>query len=204
MQRLRQFSLTATLSLILAFVAALPPAVIPLGIGTGAIVATQESCGGQDNFEKLNNTLNQVAHSLEAAIDTNGKLYAAGTYGPAGSDGAIQIRQRVARAVHDSNEYLIDALTLAKGLTRQTFEGKKIEILQKLTLAASGLRVGNNTIDLVLQSVATLISQAVAIVQLFQSNDVRGIRFVIPKIDGHIKTLERLRELNSVPEVFAE
>lgn len=172
--------------------ATVSPVLLPVGVV--AVTSTQTACG-PNTLEKLNTTLNQTAHALEAAIDTNGKLYAAGTYGAAGSPGAIETRQKVARVVHDSNENLIQALNVAKTLTKETFEGRKIEVLQKLSLAASGLSVGNQTIDLVLQSVAALINQAVALVQLFHADDTRYMDRVIPKINDRLKDFGHVREL---------
>lgn len=170
------------------------PVLIP-----GAVVGlsvSQQACG-PNTLEKLNTTLNQTAHALEAAIDTNGKLYAAGTYGAVGSEGAIKLRQEVAKAIHDSNEYLIQALNVAKTLTKETFEGRKIEVLEKLSLAATGLSVGNQTVDLVLQSVASLINQAVALVQLFHAGDADHMDLVIPKLNNHLKILGHVRELEA-------
>jgi len=160
-------------------------------------LVTQTACG-PDDLGKLNTTLNQVAHSLEAAIDTNGRLYESGIYGAKGSPEAIQLRQKVARVVHDSNEYLIKALELTKGLTKETFATGKLAVLQQLTLASQGLQVGNATIDLVLQSVVTLINQAVGIAQLFKASDVNNLRYILPKINTHIRALEHLRELNQL------
>lgn len=180
--------------------------IVPITIGTGVttLAITQTACGEGDDLEQLNDALSKTTKALEAAIDTNGRLYEGGIYGPKGSADAIQMRQKVAKVIGESNEYVIQALTLAKGLTKATFEGSKIAIIEKLSLAATGLRIGHQTVDLVLQTVATLINQAVAIVQLFNASDVRYIRFAIPKIDGHIKAFEQLRERNPIPEVFAE
>ena len=180
--------------------------IVPFTLATGAtaIVVTQTACGGPNNLEKLNTNLNQIAHALEAAIDTNGRLYETNAYGQKGSAQAIEMRQRIATVIHNANEYLIQALDIAEGLTKATFEGSKLLILEKLTLAASGLRVGHPTIDLVLQSVATLISQAVAIAQLFNAGDVQYIRRALPALRDHIKAFEDIRELNPRLEVFAE
>lgn len=204
---LRETSAGVMISLILSFPATLPMGhQITMTIGVTAVVAlagTQTSCG-PDTLEKLNTTLNQIAHSLEAAIDTNGRLYEAGAYGMKGSPEAIQMRQRVAKAIYDSNEYLIQALEIARGLTKQTFEGGKMAILEKLSLAATGLKIGHQTMDLVLQSVATLINQAVTIAQLFNSSHVRHIMRAIPEFESHMKAFEHVRELNPRLEVFAE
>lgn len=199
--RFRKLFGSIFLSLSLA-VGAVTPFALPAGIVTLSV--TQTACGEGDDLEQLHDALNKTAKALEAAIDTNGRLYSGGIYGAVGSAPAIAMRQRVATVIHDSNEYLIQALTIAKGLTKATFEGSKVLILEKLTLAASGLRIGHQTVDLVLQTVATLITQAVAIIQLFEAKDVRYIRYAMPQINGHIKAFEQLRGLNPISEVFAE
>src|SRR6185295_5051564 len=173
MLRLKRTLAGMLASLVLVF-SILITHIVPISITTGvtALTVTQVACG-PDTIEKLNTTLNQTAHALEAAIDTNGRLYAAGAYGVAGSPGAIAMRQKVARVIHDSNEALIQAVNIAKTLTKETFEGSKLVILEKLSQAATGLTVGHQTIDLVLQSVAALINQAVAIAQLFKASDTK-------------------------------
>jgi hypothetical protein len=200
---MKETSVGIMLSMALGVITTVTPMQWTLTAGVTVVVATQTSCG-PDTLEKLNTTLNQTAHALEAAIDTNGRLYEAGAYGAKGSPGAIEMRQRVARVIHDSNEYLIQALNIAKGLTNATFEGGKLAILEKLSLAATGLTVGHATIDLVLQSVATLINQAVAIAQLFKAGDVNHMDRIIPAFDKHLKVFAHVREMNAGLEVFAE
>jgi len=190
------------LALVMA-ISSMPISVMMLTFTTGVLVTTQTSCG-PDTLEKLNTTLNKTAHALEAAIDTNGRLYEAGAYGAKGTPGAIAMRQKVATVIHDSNEYLIQALNIAKGLTKETFEGSKLLILEKLSLAATGLTVGHQTIDLVLQTVATLINQAVAIAQLFQASDTEHMDRIVPSLNRHLTAFGRVRDMNPLPEVFAE
>ena len=204
MLRLRRLSIGAMLSMVLSIGAAVPPAHVLLIVGPTAVIAvTQTSCG-PDTLEKLNTTLNKTAHALEAAIDTNGRLYATGAYGVTGSPGAIETRQKVARVIHDSNEYLIQATDIAKTLTKATFEGGKLAILEKLSLAATGLKVGHQTIDLVLQTVAALINQAVALAQLFKASDTKHMNRIIPTLNGHLKAFGHIREISTGLEVFAE
>lgn len=171
--------------------------------GVVALAGSQTACG-PDTLEKLNTTLNKTVHALEAAIDTNGRLYEAGSYGLKGSAQAIEMRQRVARVIHDSNEYLIQALDIAKGLTKETFEASKLLILEKLSLAAAGLHIGQPVVDLVLQGVATFINQAVAIAQLFKAEDTRHMRRIISALNRHLTAFGHVRELSAMPEVFAE
>lgn len=206
LNRLKTSLAGLVLSFVLAFGTTAPPSLLSLGVATGAtaVVVTQTACG-PDSLEKLNTTLNDIAHSLEAAIDTNGRLYQSGVYGAVGSPEAIAMRQKVATVINNSNEYLIQALDIAKGLTKETFEGSKLLILEKLTLAACGLKIGHATVDLILQSVVTLINQAVSIAQLFQSSDVKHIRRAVPVLNAHLKALARIREMNPITrEVFAE
>jgi len=207
MLRLKRTLAGMLASLVLVF-SILITHIVPISITTGvtALTVTQVACG-PDTIEKLNTTLNQTAHALEAAIDTNGRLYAAGAYGVAGSPGAIAMRQKVARVIHDSNEALIQAVNIAKTLTKETFEGSKLVILEKLSQAATGLTVGHQTIDLVLQSVAALINQAVAIAQLFKASDTKHMDRIIPSLNEHLKAFAHVRDINrdfSGLEVFAE
>lgn len=192
MKRLRMVYLRGALAAVLVFGSATTPVLVPTALVSLSV--TQTACG-PDSLGKLHKSLNAVAHSLEAAVDTNGRLYESGIYGTVGTAPAIETRQKVARAIHDANEYLIQALDIAKGLTKETFEGKKVEILGKLTLAAGQLKIGHATIDLVLQSVAALINQAVAIVQLFEAKDTGDLRRAIPTIDRHLKDFGHIREI---------
>lgn len=203
MIRSKQIAGRFALALVLAFQSA-TPAQLVLTSAVATATVTAAACG-PNTLEELNTTLNKVAHALEAAADTTDRLYEAGTFGAKGSPGAIEMRQRIGRVIHDSNEALIAALNITKGLTKETFEGSKILILEKLSSAATGLRVGHQTVDLVLQTVATLINQAVALAQLFKASDVKHIKRLIPALDEHLKAFAHIREINiSRMEVFAE
>lgn len=203
MIRSQQIVSRFALAILLALQTATPAQLALTGVGVTASVSAV-SCG-PDTLEKLNTTLNQTAHALEAAVDTNGRLYEANAYGAKGSPEAIQMRQRVATVIHTSNEYLIQALDIAKGLTKETFEGSKLLILEKLSLAATGLKIGHATIDLVLQSVATLINQAVALAQLFKAGDVEHIKRIVPALNEHLKVFARVRDASGTGmEAFAE
>lgn len=200
MTRIRKLVASTVLALSVCFTYVAP---VALPVSVAGIVVTQPACG-PDTLAKLNTTLNKTAHALEAAIDTNGRLYEVGAYGAKGSPEAIAMRQKVARVIGDSNEYLIQALNITKGLTKETFEGGKLQVLEKLSLAATGLHVGHQTVDLVLQSVAALINQAVALAQLFKAEDVKHLRRIVPRLDRHLAAFGRVRDLNSTTEVFAE
>jgi hypothetical protein len=145
-----------------------------------AILIVTQACGAND-LSRLHSELNRAAQVLNAAAKTNHQFYESGIYGPVGSEKAIKIRQSAATAINKSNEALIQALTLAKALTPETFEQGKLVVLQKLADAAAGLRIGNDQIDLVLQGVATAINAAVLILQTFKSSD---LEYVLPRIQS--------------------
>lgn len=138
----------------------------------------QLACGAS-TLSKLHDSLNKAAKSLNAAAKTNRAFYEGGIYGVTGSPEAIALRQRGATAIHDANEKLIAALTLAQGLTPATFETGKLGVLTALSQAVGLLKTGNQQIDLVLQSVALLINQAVVIIEAFQASHLPT---VLPEI----------------------
>ena len=147
-------------------------------LALSCVVITQSACGPSD-LSKLHEALNKTSKSLNAAAKTNHAFYEGGVYGVVGSAAAIAVRQKAATVIHDSNEKLIVALNLAQNLTTATFEQGKLGVLEALSQASAGFAIGNKAIDLVLQSVATLINQAVAIIQIFKASH---LRFVLPEI----------------------
>ena len=175
MKRLRMFSSRAMLSTVLVFALSVMTAITPTHVGLVALsglAVTNAACGVND-LSKLHDTLNETAKALNAAIKTNGQLYDQGVYGPIGSAEAVARLHRGAQIIKDANAHLITALNLAKGLTKETFEPGKLAVLQALTAAVSSMpSTGNQTMDLILQSVATLINQAVVIVQVFKAKDL--------------------------------
>lgn len=176
MKHIKTITAKAILACSLAFsCVTTPPAVITASV---ALVATQASCGAKD-LSKLHDSLNKVAKSLNAAAKTNRQFYEGGVYGPQGSPEAIKVRQLGATVIHASNEKLILALSLAKALTPATFEQGKLSVLAELADAAAVLKTGNRSIDLVLQSIATLINQAVILIEAFQARD---LPYVLPQI----------------------
>lgn len=134
------------------------------------------------NIRKFKQGLDKAAVTLNAAAKTNRSFYESGVYGTAGSPEAIQTRQKVAKAIHDSNEWLIKAIDKAKALKEgPSFEGDKLDILLSLSKAAANLKTGRAEIDLVLQSVALIISQSIAIIQALKSADVK---YLVPRIQN--------------------
>lgn len=172
--------------------------IAPIGIATGvtAIAVTQTACGPSD-LSKLHDILHKTARTLDAAIDTNGKLYEQGFYGKVGSVEAVAKLHRGAQIIKDAAIHLKTALTLAQGLTKETFEAGKLAVLDALSKSMASMpTTGAQTLDLVLQGVATLISQAVAIVQLFQASDIPNIRRIHPELKDHIRQFERITEVS--------
>lgn len=137
-----------------------------------------QGCGASD-LSKLHDSLNRVARSLNAAAKTNRNFYENGIYGVTGSPVAIEWRQKGATAIHSANEKLILALNLAKQLTPETFEQGKLAVLQALAQASAGLNTGNANFDFVLVSIAALITQAVLLIEAFQSHQ---LKYVLPEI----------------------
>jgi hypothetical protein len=151
---MKRYLLSATLVLIVAY----------------SLILT--GCGAGD-LHQLNTTLDKAAAVMNGAAKSNHSFYESGIYGAVGSDGAIKMRQRVATVIHDANEKLILAIGVAKTLTPATFEGGKLQILAALSDAVSGLHVGNEKADLVLQAIAAVINQAVIIVSTFKASDLK-------------------------------
>lgn len=163
-------------SLAFSFVTA-PPALLTASV---AVVATQSACESK-SIRQFKQGLDKAAVTLNAAAKTNRSFYESGVYGTAGSQGAIEARQKVAKAIHDANEWLIKAIDKAKTLKGDSvsFEGDKLEILLSLSKAAANLKTGRTDIDIVLQSVALIINQSVAIIQALKSADAK---YLIPQI----------------------
>lgn len=155
-----------------------PPAILTASV---ALVATQSSCAPK-NIRQFKEGLDKAAVTLNTAAKLNRTWYEQGVYGVVGSPEAIEWRQKGAKAVFESNEWLIKAIEKAKLLKQgPSFEGDKLDILLSLSKAAASLETGRPEIDLVLQSVALIISQSVAIIQALKSADVR---YIVPRIQG--------------------
>lgn len=193
MLRSKQILGRLVLAVVLVFQTATPTQLVLIGIGATA-TATTVACG-PDTLSKLHDTLNKTAKSFEAAIDTNGRLYEGGLYGAKGSPEAIRIRQQVASYIHDGNEHLITALKIAKGLTKETFEGGKVAVLEALARSTAAIgTTGNRTMDLVLQATIGFINNAVAIIQAFSASVVDDLPKALPAIEQHINTFQDIAE----------
>lgn len=144
---------------------------------------TQAAMCPPGSVRKFKQGLDKAAVVLNSAAKTNRSFYEAGTYGAVGSPGAIETRQKVATAIHDANEWLIKAIEKTKTLKADStsFEGDKLDILLSLSKAMANLRTGRAEIDIVLQSVAAIINNAVVIIQSLKSADVK---YLVPQIQN--------------------
>ena len=143
-------------------------------------VLTQASMCSPSTIRKFKQGLDKAAVTLNTAAKTNRSFYESGVYGVAGSPEAIETRQKVAKGIHDANEWLIKAIDKAKTLKEgPSFEGDKLDILLSLSKAMASLKTGRVEIDLVLQSVALIINQSVTIIQALKSADVK---YLVPQI----------------------
>lgn len=147
-----------------------------------AAIISQTACGKGD-IRKFKQGLDKAAVVLNSAAKANRNFYESGVYGAVGSPGAIETRAKVATSVHTANEWLIKAIEKAKLLKADavSFEGDKLDILLSLSKAMTSLKTGRVEIDLVLQSVALIINQSVAIIQALKSADVK---YILPEIQN--------------------
>lgn len=126
------------------------------------------ACSSSD-VSKVKKRVDQAATILLTAAKSNRELYHAGVYGAAGSLEAIAKRQKVAKAIHDANEYLGEAVELAADLKPGMSGQAVIDLLARAASELSGAHVGNDRIDLVIQSAVTAINSAIAIAQAMRS-----------------------------------
>lgn len=186
MNLFRRFAGRSVLAVVLAFGSATAPVMIPTAVVSLSV--SQTACG-PDDLSKLHDILLKTSKTLNTGIKTNGSLYEQGFYGPVGSPEAVAKLHKGAQVIKEAALHLRTALTLAQGLTKETFEAGKLAVLKALADATASMELtGARTLDLILQSVAALITQAVAIVEVFQSTD-------LPRVLPTIKTW-RLPEVN--------
>lgn len=126
-------------------------------------VISQAACQPSD-VHAVKVKLDDAAKILNATAHANHDLYESGTYGPIGSAKAIEIREKVAKAVNLSNQALVASITVAKTLTASNLAAGKAQILAELAAgvqALAGISVGNQKIDLAIQAAAALLNDAV-------------------------------------------
>jgi hypothetical protein len=119
----------------------------------------------QSDVHKVKVKVEQAANILNTAAKSNRELYRSGVYGAVGSPQAIATRQKVATGIHDANEALSEAVEVAAQL-QPGMNGQAVYTL----LAASvqhlvHLRIGNDRIDVLIQSAVTAINSAILLAQ---------------------------------------
>lgn len=117
------------------------------------------------NVSKVKQKVDQAASILLTAAKSNRELYRTGTYGTTGSPEAIAVRQKVAKGIHDANEYLSDAVELAAQLQPGMSTQAVVDLLLKATQELAHTKIGKEQIDVLLQSAIASINTAIALTQ---------------------------------------
>lgn len=117
----------------------------------------------QSSVHKIKVKVDQAASILLTAAKSNRELYRSGVYGAVGSPQAIATRQKVAKGIHDANEYLSDAVELAATLQPGMSGQAVIDLLNNAVRELVATRIGNDRIDLIIQSAVTAINSAILI-----------------------------------------
>lgn len=140
-----------------------------LTIALIAYAASGFACSSSD-VSKVKKKVDQAASILLTAAKSNRELYRSGSYGTVGSPNAIATRQKVATAIHDANEYLSDAVELAAqlqpGMNGQAVVGLLVKAAQELAHA----RIGNDKIDVLIQSAVAAINSAIGLAQALKGD----------------------------------
>lgn len=109
--------------------------------------------------------VDQAAQILNTAAKTNHSMYGSGAYGPVGSPQAIALRAKVAKAIHEANGILSDAVEVAASLKAGDSGASVVALLQEALTTLASVHTGNDRIDLVIQSAVTVLNQAIALAQ---------------------------------------
>jgi hypothetical protein len=145
---------------------------IALALSALLIFSTLTIGCGPQNVHDFKSDLNKAAQTLNTAAKTNRTLYQQKVFG----DRALDIRRKVATGIHAANESLIVALDIAKDMDAATFTGDKQQILALLGEAVTKLaatHIGDNRIDVILQTAAALINSVIVIVSAMTHADLR-------------------------------
>lgn len=124
----------------------------------------------ESDVHKVRVKVDQAASILLTAAKSNRELYRSGVYGVTGSPEAIATRQKVATGIHAANEYLSDAVELAAQLQPGMSGQAVIELLNRAVAELVRVRVGNDRIDLIIQSAVTAINSAIMLAQSLKGN----------------------------------
>jgi hypothetical protein len=118
------------------------------------------ACSSSD-VHKVKVKVDQAASILNTAAKSNRELYRSGVYGTVGSAGAIATRQKVAIGIHNANEYLSDAVELAAQLQPGMSGQAVVDLLTKAAQELAHTHIGNDRIDVIIQSAVTAINSAI-------------------------------------------
>lgn len=122
------------------------------------------ACSSSD-VHKIKVKVDQAASILLTAAKSNRELYQSGVYGATGSLEAIATRQKVARGIHEANEYLSDAVELAAQLQPGMSGQAVVDLLAKAVQELAHTKIGNDRIDILIQSAIAAINTAIALSQ---------------------------------------
>jgi hypothetical protein len=118
------------------------------------------ACSSSD-VHKVKVKVDQAASILNTAAKSNRELYRSGVYGTTGSPAAIATRQKVATGIHNANEYLSDAVELAAQLQPGMSGQAVVDLLTKAAQELAHTHIGNDRIDVIIQSAVTAINSAI-------------------------------------------
>lgn len=120
------------------------------------------ACSSSD-VSKVKKKVDQAASILLTAAKSNRELYRSGAYGALASLEAIAKRARVAKGIHDANEYLSDAVELAAQLQPGMSGQAVLDLLVKAASELAATKIGDDRIDVVIQSAIAAINSAILI-----------------------------------------
>lgn len=135
-----------------------------LTIAVITYTASGFACSSSD-VSKVKKKVDQAASILLTTAKSNRELYRSGVYGAAGSAPAIATRQKVATHIHTANEYLSDAVELAAQLQPGMSGQAVADLLIKAGQELAHARIGNDKIDVLIQSAVAAINSAVTLAQ---------------------------------------
>ena len=140
-----------------------------LAISLISYLGTGFACKESD-VRKVKQKVDQAASILLTAAKSNRELYRSGVYGAVGSPEAIAKRQKVAKGIHDANELLAEAIEIAANLQPGMSGQAVVNLLTQAAQELAHTHIGNDRVDLVIQSAVTAINSAIALAQALKEN----------------------------------
>jgi hypothetical protein len=87
--------------------------------------------------------VNSIVKQIFIAAQLNRALYQAGVYGTTGGSDAIRVRQKIASAIHDANEQMIEVIDLTSDLPKQDTDNLMSFALAIKDIGETSITVGN-------------------------------------------------------------